>query len=456
MRKVLTLITLSFWSPSLYSSLASDMDRYFKRAGGYSNYTGPQAWKDQASGGFTGGGAFVRPQSRYVQPVTITPPSLSLGCGIDAYSGGLSFISGSEMIKVVRQIGSQIPFFAAQLMLATVSPEINNVIKNIQAIVQKINELGANQCAASQLAAAALFPKQQHASETVCRWMGSDEGLVSDYIKGKHDCSKPGELNRINTQLAGNPKYKNALIGNFNLVYRILKTSPLWETYQELAEFLMSLTGTVVNTLENGVGVSRLKDSLLDHEDSSGVLKQMLYGSTDGTNAKVYKCEDEECLKMSTMSLQIPREKSFMGQVSKIVESLQEKWLADEGALTEGEKAILETTTVPLLKILTINSIRKTELIRLDEATLEIIAKDFLIHYINEIIGFVEKELAYFKGIQFSSEDMDKLRDNIRVVKQTIRTLETRHFETVSRTHALRTQATQEEDRLMRLHMMTE
>lgn len=130
--------------------------------------------------------------------------------------------------------------------------------------------------------------------------------------------------------------------------------------------------------------------------------------------------------------------------------------MADEGVLTEAEKAILETTSVPLLKILTINSIRKTELVTLDEATLEAIAKDFLMHYLDELIGLVEKELAHFRGVQFSSEDMDRLRDNIRAVKQVLRTLETRFFENMSRTHMLRAQVTQEEDRLMRMIMMTE
>jgi conjugative transfer pilus assembly protein TraH len=60
----------------------------------HTNTTTPGNFQDASAGYYSGGGMAVRTKNTAINPLSMTPPSLSTGCGgIDAYLGSFSMIS---------------------------------------------------------------------------------------------------------------------------------------------------------------------------------------------------------------------------------------------------------------------------------------------------------------------------------------------------------------------------
>lgn len=81
-------------STSAVASVDGDLNTFFNKLGFEGNATGAAAWQGQAAGYVTGGNLFLRSQVKQIQVMSLTPPSLTAGCGgIDAYLGAFSFIN---------------------------------------------------------------------------------------------------------------------------------------------------------------------------------------------------------------------------------------------------------------------------------------------------------------------------------------------------------------------------
>ena len=83
------------------------MMRFFKEAGMASNVTTPAYYKDQTAGYYSGGSLVTRNAVRNAQPATVQMPGFRAGCGgIDLWMGGFSHIGASQLIDMLRNIGS--------------------------------------------------------------------------------------------------------------------------------------------------------------------------------------------------------------------------------------------------------------------------------------------------------------------------------------------------------------
>ena len=74
----------------------------------HTNTTAPGNFQDASAGYYSGGGMAVRTKNTAINPLSMTPPSLSTGCGgIDAYLGSFSMICGGEVVNIANNIGSE-------------------------------------------------------------------------------------------------------------------------------------------------------------------------------------------------------------------------------------------------------------------------------------------------------------------------------------------------------------
>lgn len=126
--------------PNLQANIGSDLMGFFKSAGMSSNLTTSGSYSDQSGGYYTGGSLVTRNQARNIQPATIQMPGFRAGCGgIDLWAGGFSHISSEAMVEMLRNIGSSAASYAFMLAIQTVSPQIYNIMNELNNLSTQVN-----------------------------------------------------------------------------------------------------------------------------------------------------------------------------------------------------------------------------------------------------------------------------------------------------------------------------
>lgn len=124
---IIVIIGLLMQTPT---SFAWNINDVFQ--GMSTNVTKPGSYQDQAAGYYAAGGLSMRTSKTSFNPVSMTPPSLTMSCsGIDAYLGSFSLISGEELVQLMKNIGSQAKAYAFSLGLKTFAPQIENALKDL-------------------------------------------------------------------------------------------------------------------------------------------------------------------------------------------------------------------------------------------------------------------------------------------------------------------------------------
>lgn len=241
MRKIL-LLCLIILTPSLL--YGNPLDKFFKSFGGQVNLSTPGAFHDQAAGYYTGGGYAMRQTNSALHPINISLPRLGVGCNsLDLYFGSFSFLKGDQLVQLARQVATGVPTYAFQLGLKTIAPQIENLMSQLRKYIQDMNGLMLNSCQMSQQLVGGLWPKGTAASEQIC--MDQKRGGNEDWFGARKHCEKPKE---VNAQVdSATIKYKDLLMGEYNLVWHVLKKIPEYKNNKELATFILSVTGTLIS-----------------------------------------------------------------------------------------------------------------------------------------------------------------------------------------------------------------
>lgn len=68
-----------------------------------------------------------------------------------------------------------------------------------------------------------LWPKSDQASQHLCRAMGNQLGSFSDYAAARQGCGAKGDREKILSKKGSDPKYKDMLVGEFNLSWKAIQ-----------------------------------------------------------------------------------------------------------------------------------------------------------------------------------------------------------------------------------------
>src|SRR3990167_6565023 len=249
---LLWIILLScFLTNSTFASVDSDLGNFFNGLGYQNNVTSPAAYEGQAAGYYTGGSLYLRNQVRDYQIVSMQLPSFSAGCsGIDSYLGAFSVISGSQLTQMMKNIMSAGGAYAMDLALTTTVPQIKSVKDYIQKFVSDINSANINSCETGEDLVGGLWPKTQESQQQICRDIGSHDTATSDWASARQECGTGGQFNKYMNN-AGNREAE--VIANKNIVWDALQKNGLTQNDHQLAELLMSLSGSYIMR-DNGNG----------------------------------------------------------------------------------------------------------------------------------------------------------------------------------------------------------
>lgn len=362
------------------ADIGSELENFWTRTGGASNVTRPQAFLGQQAGYVTGGSLVLRTQPRNTQFARLTLPRIRSGCGgIDMFMGSFSFISADELIALAEAIMQNAPGFAFELALQSLSPSIQEVVGKLRDLAQKVNSMNINSCEASQALVGSIWPKTDNASQYVCKAVGVERGFFQDIARSRHGC---GSENQQNATLAGaTDELKDQVPLDVNYAWKAIKKHPYLRANTEVAEMIMSLSGTVI-TRKNATDPDKT-----DHVPypPMAFTSASVAAFIEGGSLRVLKCdESDKCLHPSWVTITIAEADAFYTRVNTLVAALATAIRTDT-APPAGAQKLVGLTSTPVFSLL-VEAISARYIFTDDEVSIlsELVAIELAMHFTQE------------------------------------------------------------------------
>lgn len=324
------------------------MQQLFDDMGTFGNVTGPGAYRAQGMNVVTGGNLFMRTPQRNYNPGSVTLPSLKMGCGgIDLYAGSFSFISKSELVSMMKNIGSSAVSYAFKLALDSISPQINKTLTELQQTAQDLNAMNINSCEAGEAVARGVAGDWQRSAQYFAKVTAPVTGLFTDHSEARE--AVQGDNAKVNAAISAvTDPATRAQVQPGNIAWRAL--SRLAGLDVDDRKILMALSGTTIISSDQTSTVAPLYK-----EPKAITIQQFIRGNQNG-KLPVYGCLDsttpEGCLVLSDDELAVT---PFAQKVEAKLLAIADKF-KNNIALTTDEIAFINITGLPVYKALAVST----------------------------------------------------------------------------------------------------
>lgn len=396
---------------------ASALDTFFQSLGGQVNRTTPGVFQDQAAGYYTGGGYVLRQNNSVVQPINISLPQLGAGCNnLDLYFGSFSFLQGEQLSQLLRQIGTGVPTYGLQLAMKTMAPQVENLLSQLRKSVQDMNNMMLNSCQASQKIVGGLWPKGTAASEQIC--MNEKRSGGEDWFGARQHCEKPNAIhsNVQNAQV----KYKDLMMGEYNLVWHVLKKMPEYAENKELTSFIMSVTGTLISRRVGDVIRLKVIEPKADQKD---FIAAYLKG---GTTSHLTCDEDQKCLapRLTQITIQDSSDHPNTTMKAKVIHKISElrvKYISKESITTEDIAFLNDAINVPVYRYIQVSVAAGTPFLMQDAA--EYIAANVILTQFDRVMSEVLEAVDALQKIQLEDTAIESFKKNLQRSRSRVQSL---------------------------------
>jgi conjugative transfer pilus assembly protein TraH len=384
----IVLLSLLCLSQPIFADINGDLNNFFNNLGFSNNTTAPNAYSGQEAGYYTGGSLYARDSVRDVQIAQMDLPSFRSGCGgIDLFTGGFSFINSQELINSMQNVINNAAGYAFNLALESSTPEIANAMKYMNTLQTNINQFNMNSCETAAGLVGTMWPRTHAAQQQVCQDIGATQGIFSDYAQARQGCGAGGQMTSTLNKAQG--AYKNLVLKNTNIAWKALQQNSFLQSDPQLAEFFMSLSGTIIlNNPGNSDSSGQQYKVLASLANDQSVLKALLHGG----QASIYHCDEtsaDGCLNPSIQSVTISENDALAEQVTHLLTDMVDKIVTDT-PLTQEEIGLLNATRLPVYKMLNVQVAFANNKSVLDVASYaDLIATDILFQYLDENLSLI-------------------------------------------------------------------
>lgn len=374
---------------------AITMQEMFDQVNAYSNTTRPGAYQAQTMNLYTGGSMFMRTPQRSFQLASATPPSWGAGCGgIDLFAGGFSFINKDQFVAMLRNIGSNSIGYAFKLALSSLSPEISQVLTELQDAANKINQLNINSCEAAQgivnAGKEAIFDKSQ---DTLAKTYGTFSNRFPDFSGAWERISNASERKATSDTAKADPAVKSKVTSG-NITWKALQKIPALD--DDTRRLYMSLIGAYIFDDRNTADGTKVK-VIIKPPTSITIANLIGMPGADTTQVQVYQCLDigDDCMDVGAYTY---NQKAFIKMVrdrmQKIGDSL--KVGARNDTDSAANIAFINGTSIPVYKMLAIGSIAPNSAVSdiMIARYEELIAAEYAASYIRSALTDINAALA--------------------------------------------------------------
>jgi len=168
----------------------------------------------------------------------------------------------------------------------------------------------------------------------------------------------------------------------------------------------MTLIGTVLYTPPRDDAPGNLVPMA---GDTSSSLVTALLDGTGGTPAVVMDCDEPDiCLNPSFRPLDLPAAKALRPRVARLLDGMAQA-IREDTAITDEQKEILQVSSVPLYKILTVQAAYGRGMATDDRETLaEIASVDLLYAILERLVSEAGRSMSSFIGADEAKLDLWK------------------------------------------------
>jgi conjugative transfer pilus assembly protein TraH len=139
--------------------------------------------------------------------------------------------------------------------------------------------------------------------------MSKELGEVSDWAQGRQKCGAEGKREEINKRKDEKPEFKDILGDEFNVAWKAIQKNGFLSKDPQLAEFFMTLSGTIVSRRKKGrIEAMVLPSKSGDPNLIMGIIKGLI-------PVEIYKCDDRaenKCLFLAFKRSLLQRKKLSM------------------------------------------------------------------------------------------------------------------------------------------------
>lgn len=221
-----------------------------------SNATAAQSFQTLTSQGYSFGGVSLRTPIQNINLIAFDPPRMSGGCGgIDLYGGSFSFISGQQLVTLLRSIVQQAASALFWAGIQAISPDIANVMSKFQKMVQDMNSMLSNTCAVAHQLVSGSFNTEDAGTlaSDGSALVDAASGAASDMFSGFGLGSSASQAANINSAIQYDPSTGNltwkALMGS-NTSQTLGDPASIFGANNQLLdnEVMMTIMGTAIVT----------------------------------------------------------------------------------------------------------------------------------------------------------------------------------------------------------------
>lgn len=401
---VSTALSVMVTSAPAAADVAGDLQNFWENSGGGVNVTRPLSYQGQRAGFVSLGSVQVRTRTRNTQLANMQLPSVRAGCGgIDLFGGSFSFLSREELIQLMEAIMQNAAGFAFELALESMSPAVQETVSKLRDLAQQVNAMNINSCEAGQVLAASLWPQIDGASQHICTTMGSYQGLFADQVAARHNCNTGGR--RTDTLAQANAEMADQVPVNINYAWEAIKKNPFLSSDENLAEFFMTLTGTIITTAGANDNEGPQHNPIPPRAASEDMVRALVEGGT----AQVQRCNDDDCLAPTPGPMTITTANSLYQKVSDTIGGIKDALEDGDETLSDEAVALLGMTSVPVLDMLVTGMSYQHVFVESEiQAMAEVVAVDLAMVYIDQALQEMNASagrLSTFGNITFEFQD---------------------------------------------------
>jgi conjugative transfer pilus assembly protein TraH len=315
-------------------------------------------------------------------------PSVKAGCGgVDIYGGSFSFINTDQIVATFKAVAQNAVGLLFQMAVKSLSELLGNEIEQMFNIVQKANLGAISSCEAAQSLVNGVVNALPSGALKSCMEIGLANGKYVDEAAARAACGFGGEAESTLGSATNAQRQQQAY--NRNLAWEGIIKHPLFATDKQLAETLMTLTGTTVIHVDEA-GLTKMQTFAAD-ADSDGMITALL----DGGTIKIHHCIDDQCLNLIAYGDTV-NVTGLRAKVTTIIDSIVTK-IINKQTLSAREIDFLGLATIPLYKIASVQVAANRELASAEmRKYADVIATDIL-------IGWIQRNL---KEVAMASENV--------------------------------------------------
>lgn len=426
-RMVFVLVVM--YSHFAAANMNGELDSFFKRMGYNTNITSAGVYKDQSGGYYSGGRLYARVPSRNIDLVNLQAPSFNAGCGgIDLFKGGMSHINVAQFTEALRNIAANASGYGFNLALQTMAPQVYNTMQKLNDIAREINSMNISSCEAAANIVGGIWPRSDASSRYLCNAMGTKKTIFDDWAQSRQGCGAEGKRETINSGKAG--EFADVLGDEFNLVWKAIRKNGLLASDNELAEVFMSISGSIISKkIGSGKDASFKPVHLASLANDQDLIDILVYGEVKGGSAsgkgQIYKCDDydaSKCLNPTRAKLLVNKDKALIHRVEDMLRNISERARSYDGTgLSDAEKGLIESTRIPILKIIIVQNAFKagSSIINVSEFS-EGIAYDLVLQFIEDVLDVVNQSLQELEKVQIDGKMISEFKQDIREARKQV------------------------------------